>query len=150
MLGSLLALIANGWTAYSFAATLVGGTGFVLIAIAILAAIYLPLFPRVLRNLLVGAGVALILGAALYQAGQAKGAHEAFARDAERAIAAERKRADAAERVMAADAARAAQDLAAAQADTRKLQELNDALAHDPRRNGVCLPRDLSRGLRAL
>ena len=150
MLGNFLALLANGWTAYSFAATLVGGAGLGLIAIAVLAAIYLPLFPRAIRNLLIGAGVVLILGASIYQAGQAKGAHDAFARDAERAIAAERKRADAAERVTAADAARAAQDLAAAQADTRKLQELNDALAHDPRRDGVCLDRDLSRRLRRL
>ena len=145
-----LALIQNGWTAYSFAATLAGGAGLGLIALAVLAAIYLPIVPRALRSLLLGAGIALILGAALYQAGQAKGAHDAFARDATRAIAAEQKRAAAAKRVMAADAVRGARDRAAAQADTPKLQELNDALAHDPRRDGVCLDRDLSRRLRQI
>ncbi|MEE7459663.1 hypothetical protein MPAR168_22300 [Methylorubrum populi] len=91
-----------------------------------------------------------MIGAALYQAGQAKGAHDAFALQSARAMAAEIKRTEAAETVAARIAAQAAQDLAAEQADNRKLQELNDALRTGPHRDRECLSRDLSRRLRDL
>ncbi|MBA9067409.1 hypothetical protein FHR71_001139 [Methylobacterium sp. RAS18] len=150
-MGALLsqagALIANGWTAYSFAATLAGGAGLGLVVLALVATAWLPGF---IRRPLLAAGIALMVGAALYQAGQAKGAHDAFALQSARAMAAEIKRTEAAETVAARIAAQAAQDLAAEQAARQKLQELNDVLRTDPHRDRECLPRDLSRRLRDL
>ena len=59
-----------------------------------LAAVFgLVLVPERLRTPAILAGAALIALAAVWQAGEAKGAHDAFARDAERALEAESKRA---------------------------------------------------------
>lgn len=144
---SLLALLQNGWTAFSLASLLAGGAGVGLILLALLGTAYLPAF---IRRPLIGAGIAILVGAALYQAGQAKGAADAFARDAARAIAAETERAAKAERATRDDRARAVQDLADDQARTQKLQEMNDALRKDPDRDRVCIDRDLSRRLHDL
>ena len=147
MLGHLLPLLANGWTAYSLAATLMGGAGVALLVAAFVATAYLPAF---VRHALIIGGAALIGGSALYQAGQAKGAHDAFARDAARAVAAEAARAEAANRITDRIAAQAARDLASERAATTKLQEINDALRKDSARDRECVDRGLARRLRAL
>lgn len=144
---TLLALMQNGWAAFSLASALAGGVGLGLIALALLGSAWLPAF---LRRPLIGFGLALLVGAALYQAGQARGAHEAFARDAERALAAERTRTAIARRITDAVAVQAVRDVASVQAANRKLQELTDALRKDPDRDRVCVDRSLSRRLRNL
>lgn len=146
-LTALLATVQNGCAAFSLVAALTGVGGLGLIMLAVLATSWLPAF---LRRPLIVAGIAIVVGAALYQAGQAKGAHEAFALDAARAIAAETARAEWSEKIAAAIAAQATRDFAAAQADNIKLKELNDALRTDPHRDRECLDRGLARRLREL
>lgn len=142
-----LAFLANAWTAFSPLALLVGGSGIGLVVLALVGLSWLPGF---LKRPLIFAGAALLVLSAVYQAGQAKGAHNAFAKDAARAFEAESARADAAERIKSQIAARATQDFARAQADSRKLKELNDALAKAPGRDRLCVDRALARRLRDL
>lgn len=143
----LLAILQNGWTAFSLASLIAGAGGVGLILLALLGTAYLPAF---LRRPLIGAGIAILVGAALYQAGQAKGAADAFARDAARALEAERTRTKIARDITDRVAIQAVRDLAAADATNRKLKEINDALAKDPDRDRVCVDHGLSRRLRAL
>lgn len=144
---SVLALLANAWTAFSPLAAVAGLGGVGLLVLALVGLSWLPGF---LRRPLIAVGIGLIVGAAIYQAGTAKGAHDAFARDAARALDAERTRTAVARQITERLAVQAVRDLAATQADLQKLKDLNDALRTDPRRDGVCLPRDLSRRLRNL
>ncbi|APT31939.1 hypothetical protein MCBMB27_02648 [Methylobacterium phyllosphaerae] len=143
----LLATFANGWAAFSLLATISGLGGIALIAAALVFGAYLP---AGIRHALVGAGLGVLVGAALFQAGQARGAHNQLALDADRAIEAERVRRVAAEAVSSAIAEQATRDLAAEQADTAKLKGLLDDLRSHPDASGACLPRDLARRLRAL
>ncbi|WP_375455639.1 hypothetical protein [uncultured Methylobacterium sp.] len=142
-----LALLADARAAFSPLAALAGLSGLGLVLLAVLG---VAILPGRLRMPLVLAGAALLALAALWQAAEAKGAHDAYARDAARAIAAERTRAEKAETIVRNDRAQADRDLADARAQATKLKDLTDALAHDPRRTGVCLDRDLSRRLRSL
>lgn len=144
---ALLTILQNGWTAFSLASLLTGAGGLGLILLALLGTAYLPGF---LRRPLIGAGLALLVGAALFQAGQARGAHEAFAREAARSLAAEQTRTRIAKEITDRVAIQAVRDLAAAEATNRKLQEINDALAKDPERDRRCTTRDDARRLRAL
>ena len=146
-MSALLLVLQNGWTAFSLASLLTGAGGLGLILLAFLGTAYLPGF---LRRPLIGAGLALLVGAALFQAGQAKGAHEAFAREAARALAVEQTRTKVAKEITDRVAVQAVRDLAAADATNRKLQEINDALATDPERDRRCTTRDDARRLRAL
>jgi signal transduction histidine kinase len=144
---TLLSILQNGWTAFSLVSLLAGGGGLALILLAFLGTAYLPAF---LRRPLIGAGLVLLVGAALFQAGQAKGAHDAFAREAARALAAEQDRTRIARDITDRVSRQAVKDLAAADATNRKLQELKDALDKDPERDRRCTTRDDARRLRAL
>ncbi len=143
----MLGVLFQAWAAFSPLASIVGVCGIACVVVAFLGAVFVP---EKLKMPLIGLGAALIVGAALWQAAEAKGAHDAFKVVAAANLKAERERAEKAEAITKDLAEQATRDLASAQADTRKLKELNDALAHDPRRDGVCVPRDLSRRLRAL
>ncbi|MEG9527412.1 MAG: hypothetical protein MIL41_16880, partial [Hyphomicrobiales bacterium] len=83
-------LLTVGWTALSLGATIAGLGGIGLILVALLAAAYLPSF---LRTPLIGAGIVLLVGGALFQAGQAKGTADAFAVAAAKELKAEKVRA---------------------------------------------------------
>lgn len=144
---SFLLTLANGWTAFSILATLSGIAGIALIALAVFGTTFLPSF---IKQPLIIAGICLLVGGALYQAGQAKGAHLAFEAEASRALAAETKRADLAEATNKQQAAQAAKDLAAEKADNAKLKELNDAASKDKDAGVTCVDRDLARRLRNL
>jgi hypothetical protein len=96
----------------------------------------------------IAAGIAAF--AFCWQAAVADGARRMLVYDHALALRAERERADLAEAVTRDLAEQATRDLAAEQADHAKLKDLTDALAHDPRRDGACVPRDLARRLRAL
>ena len=143
----IFALLNNAWTAFSPLAAVAGLGGIAALVLALVGFSWLPGF---LKRPLVAVGVVLLTGAAIYQAGTAKGAHDAFARDAARALAAEQTRTAVARRITDRIAVQAVRDLAAAQADAQKLKDLNDALRADPNRNRVCLPQRLSRRLRDL
>lgn len=143
----MLAILLQAWAAFSPLASAVGACGLACIVVAFVGAMFVP---ERLKMPLIGVGALLITGAAIWQAAEAKGAHDAFKVVAAANLKAEHERAEKAEAITKDLAEQATRDLASAQADTRKLKELNDALAHDPRRDGVCVPRDLSRRLRAL
>jgi len=66
------------------------------------------------------------------------------------AIRAEQLRASTAEAITHEAIELRAREQAACQADTLKIKEPTDALAKDPRRDGVCLPRLWSQRLRRL
>lgn len=144
---TLLTILQNGWTAFSLVSLLTGAGGLGLILLALLGTAYLPGF---LRRPLIGAGLALLVGAALFQAGQAKGAHDAFAREAARVLAVEQARTKVARDITDRVAVQAVKDLAAAEATNRKLQEIADAMRKDPDRDRVCVDRGMARRLRAL
>jgi hypothetical protein len=144
---ALLETLARGWTAFSIPATLAGAGGLGLIALAFLASAYLPAF---LKRPLIAAGICLFAGAALFQAGEAKGARDAFAREASRAIAAETKRADLSEAINRSQAAQAAKDLEAERARNSKLKDILDAMARDKDAARVCVDRNIARRLRDL
>jgi len=142
-----LAFLENAWTAFSPLAAVAGLTG---VAALVLTLVGLSWLPGFLKRPLVAAGVILLAGAAIYQAGTAKGAHDAFARDAARALAVEQTRTAVARQITDRIAVQAVRDVAAAQADAQKLKDLNDALRADPHRNRVCVPHGLARRLRDL
>ncbi len=143
----MLGFLFKAWAAFSPLASIVGVCGIVCIVVAFAGAMFVP---ERLKLPLIGVGALLIVGAALWQAAEAKGAHDAFKATAEAALAAEAARAEAAEGITRELADQAARDLDEARGDVLKLKDLNDALAKDPRLAGVCVPRDLSRRLRAL
>lgn len=122
----MLALLANAWTTFSLGALVAGLGGVGLIVVVLLGLTSLPAF---LRRPLIAAGVVLLAGAAVWQAGQAKGAHDAFALTAARIHAAEIRRADAAEKALAADRARASSDATTIADLRRQIDETPD----DPR-----------------
>ncbi|MGE8128506.1 hypothetical protein ACQKQD_16145 [Methylobacterium sp. NPDC080182] len=155
-MSELATIVSHGWTAFSLAATLAGIGGIGLIALAVLATAYLPAW---LRRPLIGAGIVLLVGAALYQAGQAKGAHDAFAVEAARTLRQEKARAEAALReerrqvaeankISADDRARADAATAAAKASAKRLADLQRHLARTP--DGACVGGDDARMLRGL
>ena len=109
--------------------------------------IVLPVRSRIVAVAL-AVGLAAFAGA--WQAAEADGARRMLVHDHAVALRAERERADLAEAVTQDLAEQATRDLAAEQADHAKLKDLTDALAHDPRRDGACLPRNWTRRLRAL
>lgn len=153
--GILSAFLSNAWTAVSPLALVGGLSGLGLILVALLGLAMMPgvvaaFVPNWLKHGLILIGAGLLALSAAYQAGQAKGTHDAFAKDAKRAIAAEAARADAAERIKDQIAVQATKDLAAEKAANRKLKDLNDALAKVPGHDRVCVDRDLSRRLRDL
>lgn len=143
----MLGFLFQAWAAFSPLASIVFVCGAALVAVAFAGAVFVP---ERLKLPLVGLGAALIAGAALWQAAEAKGAHDAFAVAAAANVAAERARADLADALTRDLAEQATRDLAAEQAGSVTLKDLTDALAHDPRRAGACVPRDLARRLRAL
>jgi hypothetical protein len=155
-IASALTLLRRGWTAFSLSATLAGLGGVGLIAVALLAAAYLPGW---LRRPLIGAGVVLLVGAALYQAGQAKGAHDAFAVESARtlkrerdeaaaALAEVRRQAAAASKISDADRARADAAEASAKLAAARVRELQRHLARTP--DAGCVTDDDARLLRGL
>ena len=143
----ILSLLANAWTGFSPLALVAGLGGIGMIVVAFLG---LTILPGFLKRPLIGAGLVLLTSAAIYQAGTAKGAHDAFALDAERALAAERTRTKVARDITDRVAIQAVKDLAEADATNRKLKEINDALGKDPDRDRVCVDRGMSHRLRAL
>lgn len=143
----MLAFLLAAWTAFSPVAALVGLSGIALILVAVLG---LTVLPDALKKVVIALGVALLVGASLFQAGQAKGVALEAAATAARDLAAEKKRADLAEATIAADRAQAAKDRAAAVADQAKLKGLLRDLETHPGTGRVALPRDLARRLRDL
>ncbi|SDM67917.1 hypothetical protein SAMN05216360_10390 [Methylobacterium phyllostachyos] len=151
-IASALTLLSHGWAAFSIVATLAGLGGVGLIAVALLAAAYLP---AVLRHALVAAGLVLLIGAALYQAGQARGAHEAFALQAKTdlqrardALAEVDRQVAAATAISAGDRARAEAAEASAKAAASRLRDLKAHLARTP--DAGCVTGDDARRLRGL
>lgn len=104
----------------------------------------------VARGVWLGLAIALGVSAGSWQAASTAGAAKMMARDHALALRAERERADKAEAITRDLADQSTRDLAEARADASKLKELNDVLAKNGRRDGVCLDRDLARRLRAL
>lgn len=143
----MLGVLFQAWAAFSPLASIVGACGIALVVAAFLGAMFVP---ERLKLPLIGLGAALIVGAAVWQAAEAKGAHDAFDVVAAANLKAERERAEKAEAITRELAEQSIRDLVAAQADALKLKELNDALARDPRRDGACVDRGLARRLRAL
>lgn len=143
----MVGLVFQAWAAFSPLASIIGALGVVCVLIAVFGAMFVP---ERLKLPLIGLGVVLIVGAAMWQAAEAKGAHDAFAAAKEVALKAERERADKAEAITRDLAEQATRDLASAQADASNLKGLTDALSTDPRRAGVCLDRGMARRLRAL
>lgn len=115
--------------------------------ILVIGRIVLPARARIVAVAL-AVGLAAFAGA--WQAAVDDGVRRILIHDHAVAVRAERERADLAEAVTRDLAEQATRDLAAEQADYAKLKDLIDALAHDPRRDGVCLSRDWARRLRQL
>lgn len=140
--------ISHGWNSLSLVATATGLSGVAAVVGALAFGAYLP---ASVRHFLVIAGVAALVSAGLFEAG----AHQQRILDAQYALEAEEARAKAAGEIAEADAARAAQDLQAAQSDNAKLKDLNDALdkeahAQHGKPAPACVDRDLARRLRNL
>lgn len=151
-IASALTLLSHGWTAFSVVATVAGLGGVGLIAVALLATAYLP---AALRHALVAAGLVLLIGAALFQAGQAKGAHDAFALQAKAdlqrardALAEVNRQVAAAAKVSSDDRARAEAAEASAKAAAKRLRDLQAQLARTP--DAGCVTHDDARRLRGL
>ncbi|MCJ2055527.1 hypothetical protein MKL09_03055 [Methylobacterium sp. J-048] len=142
--GILWALASMLWAALSPVALKQIG---VVLAIALIG---LVLLPRRLRPMALAIAAGLGAFAFCWQVAEADGAGRMLVHDHAVAIRAEQLRAAAAEAVTREAVELRARDLADRQTDALKLKELTDALAHDPRRDGVCVPRDLSRRLRKL
>ncbi|WP_267361536.1 MULTISPECIES: hypothetical protein [unclassified Methylobacterium] len=85
-----------------------------------------------------------------WQVAVTDGARRMLAHDHAVAIRAEQLRAEKAEAITQEAIELRAREQADRQADTLKIKELTDALAKDPRRDGVCLPRLWSQRLRRL
>ncbi|SDA12825.1 hypothetical protein SAMN02799622_00822 [Methylobacterium sp. UNC378MF] len=143
----MLGFLFQAWAAFSPLASIVGACGIACVVVAFVGAMFVP---ERLKMPLIGVGALLITGAAIWQAAEAKGAHDAFKVVAAANLKAERERAEKAEAITKDLAEQATRDLAAAQADNAQLKDLNDALAHDPRGTHPAVPRDLARRLRAL
>jgi hypothetical protein len=143
----MIGVLFQAWAAFSPLASIVGACGIACVTVAFLGAMFVP---ERLKLPLIGVGAALILGAAIWQAAEAKGAHDLYVAAHQVALKAERERAEKAEALTRELAEQATRDLTAEQADHAKLKDITDALARDPRRDGACVPRDLSRRLRQL
>lgn len=139
----MLTFLALAWTAFNPIAILVAAAAFVLFFLALV-------LPSGARAFVAALGVTLLVGASLYQAGQAKGVALEAAATARREIAIEKHRADLAEATIAADRKQAEKDRAASLADQAKLRKLLRDLQTHPGADGVALPRDLARRLRDL
>ena len=116
-------------------------------AVLVLGRIVLPARLRIVGRT-VAAGVAAF--AVCWQVAAADGARRMLAHDHAVAIRAEQLRAEKAEAITHEAIELHARDQADRQADALKIKELTDALAKDPHRDGVCLPRLWSRRLRQL
>lgn len=139
-----VALVMNAWAAFSPAAAAIGLGGLGLVVLAFL----LPVLPGWLRAAIVVLGLVLAAAAAIYQAGTAKGAHDAFVVAADRARAAETIRADLAEAGTREIGAQATLDAEAHAQTVTSLRKLTDDLAKRSDRDRIALPHDLARGLR--
>lgn len=143
----ILAHLGMAWDAFSLI-SLVGGLAG--IALILAGLFLLQILPSSLRRIVVVTGIGLLVSAALYQAGQARGAHLAQLRQMELALLAEKLRTHEAERITR-DLAKTATDHAAAdEADKAKLREDLKRVQTHPDARRVCLPRGLARGLRQL
>ncbi|MGU3663597.1 hypothetical protein ACLBX9_05345 [Methylobacterium sp. A49B] len=116
-------------------------------AVLVIGRIVLPARLRMVSRTM-AAGVAAF--AFCWQVAVTDGAQRMLAHDHAVALQAEQLRAEKAEAITHEALELRARDQAAHDADLSKIKELTDALARDPRRDGVCLPRDLSRRLRKL
>ena len=116
-------------------------------AILVLGRIVLPARLRIVGRT-VAAGVAAF--AFCWQVAATDGARRMLAHDHAVALQAEQLRAEKAEAITHEALELRARDQAAHTADLSKIKELTDALARDPRRDGVCLPRLWSQRLRQL
>ncbi|MGU3387309.1 hypothetical protein ACLBYG_22555 [Methylobacterium sp. D53M] len=143
----MTAFLFQAWAAFSPLASIVGVCGIACIVVAFAGAMFVP---ERLKMPLIGVGALLIVGASLWQAAEAKGAHDAFKVVAATNVKAERERAAKAEALTKALAEQATRDLADAQADNAKLKDLTDALSRDPRGARPAVPHDLARRLRSL
>ena len=152
----ILHALSVGWTAFSVGATIAGLGGIGLILLAVLATAYVPAF---IRRPLIAAGIALLAGATLFQAGQAKGVHDAAAAEAARnlaqakadaaaTLAEEQRQAAAGREVAARDKARADAAEAAAQSSASRLRDLQSYLKGTTDR--PCGSAEDARRLRAL
>ncbi|MCJ2102477.1 hypothetical protein [Methylobacterium sp. E-046] len=116
-------------------------------AVLVIGRIVLPARLRIV-TLTAAAGVAAF--AFCWQAAVADGARRMLVHDHAVALQAEQLRAEKAEAITHEALELRARDQVARTADLSKIKELTDALARDPRRDGVCLPRLWSQRLRKL
>ncbi|WP_267426382.1 hypothetical protein [Methylobacterium sp. GC_Met_2] len=142
--GILTAFASLLWAAMSPVTLKILGAAF---AILVLGRIVLPARLRIVA-LTAAAGVAAF--AFCWQVAATDGARRMLVHDHAVAIRAEQLRAEKAEAITQEAIELRARDQAERQTDTLKIKELTDALAKDPHRNGVCLPRLWSQRLRRL
>ena len=116
-------------------------------AVLVLGRIALPARLRIV-SLTAAAGVAAF--AFCWQVAATDGARRMLVHDHAVALQAEQLRAEKAEAITHEALELRARDQADRTADLSKIKELTDALARDPRRDGVCLPRLWSQRLRKL
>ena len=142
--GILVALIASAWGSVSPAV--------VFGAVCALAAAVLAggSSARSARAMWLVVALALAALVGIRQGAETDGARRVMARDHALALQAERERADLAEGITRDLAEQATRVLAEAQASIPKLKGIDDAMAKDGRRDGVCLDRGMSRRLRNL
>lgn len=140
----LLAVAPLLWAAISPATLKILSVAFMVL---VLGRIVLPARLRII-GLTAAAGVAAF--AFCWQVAVLDGARRMLVHDHAVAIRAEQLRAEKAEAITHEAIELRARDQAERQADTLKIKELTDALAKDPRRDGVCLPRLWSQRLRRL
>lgn len=117
------------------------------VAVLVIGRVILPARLRIV-SLTAAAGVAAF--AFCWQVAVTDGALRMLVHDHAVALRAEQLRAEKAEAITHEALELRARDEAARTADLSKIKELTDALARDPRRDGVCLPRLWSQRLRKL
>src|ERR1700712_3306654 len=105
----MLGFLFQAWAAFSPLASIFGACGIACVVVAFLGAMFVP---EKLKMPLIALGAALIVGAALWQAAEAKGAHDAFKAVAAANLKAERERAEKAEAITRELAEQATRDLA--------------------------------------
>lgn len=143
----MLGVLFQAWAAFSPLSSMAFVLGAAAVVTAFIGAVFVP---DKLKMPLIAAGIALMVGASLWQAAEIRGAHEIYAATQELALKAEAERADKAEAITRDLAEQATKDLADAQADTAKLKGLDDVLSKDPDGARVAVPRVYSRRLRNL
>lgn len=142
--GILLAVASLVWAAISPVTLKILG---VALAILVVGRIVLPARLRIVAGT---AAIGVAAFAFCWQVAAADGARRMLVHDHAVALKAEQLRAEKAEAITHEAVELRARDQADRQADLSKIKELTDALARDPRRDGVCLPRLWSQRLRQL